>query len=91
MEQILYDLNKSRDEELISYAKKYDNVNYTKVSDSLVSKKEIKDAYKLVPSALLKNIRKAISNIKTFSKKQILNSWTIKKKWINPWRKGNTY
>jgi histidinol dehydrogenase len=43
-----------------------------------VSKKEIEDAYKLVPSALLKNIKKAISNIKKFSKRQILDSWTIK-------------
>ena len=76
--QILDDLNKKRDRALINFAKKYDNVNYNKVSDSLVSKKEIKDAYKLVPSALLRNIKKAISNIKKFSKRQILDSWTIK-------------
>jgi histidinol dehydrogenase len=76
--QILNDLNKKKDRALISFAKKYDNVNYTKISDSIVSKKEIEDAYKLVPSALLKNIKKAISNIKTFSKRQILDSWTIK-------------
>ena len=77
--QILDDLNKKKDRALINFAKKYDNVNYNKVSDSLVSKKEIKDAYKLVPSALLKNIKEAIRNIKIFSKKQILDSWTIKK------------
>ena len=58
--EILNDLNKKKDKALIRFAKKYDNVNYTKVSDSLVSKKEIKDAYKLVPSVLLKNIKKAI-------------------------------
>jgi histidinol dehydrogenase len=77
--EILNDLNKKKDKALIRFAKKYDNVNYTKVSDSLVSKKEIKDAYKLVPSVLLKNIKKAITNIKIFSKKQILDSWIIKK------------
>ena len=77
--QILNDLNKKKDKALINFAKKYDNVNYNKVSDSLVSKKEIMDAYNLVPSNLLKNIKKAISNIKKFSKKQILDSWTIKK------------
>ena len=76
--QILNDLNKKKDRALINFAKKYDNVNYTKISDSIVSKKEIEDAYKLVPSALLKNIKKAISNIKKFSKRQILDSWTIK-------------
>ena len=76
---ILNDLNKNKDKALIKFAKKYDNANYTKVSDSIVSKKEIEDAYELVPSALLKNIKKAISNIKTFSKKQILDSWSIKK------------
>lgn len=76
--QILNDLNKKKDRALINFAKKYDNVNYTKISDSIVSKKEIEDAYKLVPSVLLKNIKKAISNIKTFSKRQILDSWTIK-------------
>ena len=76
---ILNDLNKNKDKALIKFAKKYDNANYTKVSDSIVSKKEIEDAYELVQSALLKNIKKAISNIKTFSKKQILDSWSIKK------------
>ena len=76
---ILNDLNKKKDKALIKFAKKYDNVNYTKVSDSIVSEKEIEVAYELVPSALLKNIKKAISNIKTFSKKQILDSWSIKK------------
>lgn len=76
--QIINDLNKKKDRALINFAKKYDNVNYTKISDSIVSKKEIEDAYKLVPSALLRNIKKAISNIKKFSKRQILDSWTIK-------------
>ena len=76
--QIINDLNKKKDRALINFAKKYDNVNYTKISDSIVSKKEIEDAYKLVPSSLLKNIKKAISNIKKFSKRQILDSWTIK-------------
>ena len=69
--QILNEMKKKKDKALIHFAKKYDNINYTKVSDSLVSNKEIKDAYKLVPSILLKNIKKAISNIKIFSKKQI--------------------
>jgi len=76
--QIINDLVKKKDRALINFSKKYDNVNYTKISDSIVSKKEIEDAYKLVPSSLLKNIKKAISNIKKFSKRQILNSWTIK-------------
>jgi histidinol dehydrogenase len=76
--QIINDLNKKKDRALINFAKKYDNVNYTKISDSIVSKKEIEDAYKRVPSALLRNIKKAISNIKKFSKRQILDSWTIK-------------
>ncbi len=76
--QIINDLVKKKDRALINFSKKYDNVNYTKISDSIVSKKEIEDAYKLVPSALLRNIKKAISNIKKFSKRQILDSWTIK-------------
>jgi histidinol dehydrogenase len=78
--QIINDLVKKKDRALINFSKKYDNVNYTKISDSIVSKKEIEDAYKLVPSSLLKNIKKAISNIKKFSKRQILDSWTIKQK-----------
>ncbi len=76
--QIINDLVKKKDRALINFSKKYDNFNYTKISDSIVSKKEIEDAYKLVPSSLLKNIKKAISNIKKFSKRQILDSWTIK-------------
>ena len=77
--QILNDVNKKKDKALINFAKKYDNVNYARVSDALVSKKDIKEAYYHVPSFLLKNIKKAINNIKTFSKKQILDSWTINK------------
>ena len=77
--QIIENIKKNKDKALIKFAKKYDNVNYTKISNSLVSKKEIKDAYKLVSPNLLKNIKKAINNIKIFSKKQILNSWSIKK------------
>ena len=78
--EILNDINKNKDKALIKFAKKYDSVNYSRVSDSLVSKKEIENAYKSIPSILLKNIKKSITNIKKFSRRQVLKSWSIKKK-----------
>jgi histidinol dehydrogenase len=77
--EILNDINKNKDKALIKFAKKYDSVNYSRVSDSLVSKKEIENAYKSIPSILLKNIKKSITNIKKFSRRQVLKSWSIKK------------
>ena len=60
--------------------KKYDNTFYKKISNSIVTKKEISDAYSQTPKKIVSNLKKAMRNIKNFSKQQKLKSWSIKVK-----------
>ena len=59
---------------------KYDKTFYKKISDAIVTKEEISDAYSLTPNKIISSLRKAMRNIKTFSKQQKLESWSIKVK-----------
>tara|TARA_Y100000768_G_scaffold375957_1_gene347411 strand:+ start:12453 stop:13742 length:1290 start_codon:yes stop_codon:yes gene_type:complete len=77
VDKILDDIRKKGDIALIKYSRKYDETNYRKISDSLVSKKEIDDAYTLVSKKTLINIKKAITNIKKFSRQQSLKTWLM--------------
>ena len=77
VDEILNNIRKYGDRALIDYIKKYDQAFYKKISDSLVSKKEIDEAYSLVPKKTLANIKKAITNIKKFSQKQSIKTWSM--------------
>jgi len=76
--KILDDIKKNKDKALIKLANKYDNTTYKKISESIVSKSEIAEAYTHISKQTLSNLKKAIINIKRFSKKQILKSWSMK-------------
>ena len=76
--KILDDIKKNKDKALIKLANKYDNTDYKKISESVVSKSEIAEAYTHISKQTLSNLKKAIINIKRFSKKQILKSWSMK-------------
>ncbi len=75
---ILNDIKKNKDKALIKLANKYDNTVYKNMSESVVSKSEIAEAYTHISKQALSNLKKAIINIKRFSKKQILKSWSMK-------------
>ncbi len=77
VDQILDDIRKKGDQALIAFSKKYDQTSYKKINDSLVSKKEIREAYSLVSKITLTNIKKAIINIKKFSRNQSLKTWSM--------------
>ena len=77
VDEILNSIRKYGDRALIKYTKKYDQASYKKISDSLVSKKEIDEAYSHVPKKTLANIKKAITNIKKFSQKQSIKTWSM--------------
>ncbi len=77
VDQILNNVRKNGDKALIQFSRKYDDTSYKKISDSLVSKKEIKEAYSVVPKKTLTNIKKAITNIKKFSRQQSLKTWSM--------------
>ena len=76
--KILDDIKKNKDKALIKLANKYDNTAYKKASESKVSESEIVDAYAHISKQALSNLKKAIINIKRFSKKQVLKSWSMK-------------
>ena len=80
VEKILKKIGESGDSGLRQLIKKYDNTLYKKISNSIVTKKEISHAYSVTPKKIVSNLRKAMHNIKTFSKQQKLKSWSIKVK-----------
>ena len=65
---------------LLNLVKKYDNVNISKISDLQISDTEIKKAYSYVTKSQVSNLKKAISRIKKFSKKQLSSSWRYKER-----------
>ena len=76
--KILDDIKKNKDKALIKLANKHDKTTYKNVSESKVSESEIEDAYAHISKQTLSNLKKAIINIKRFSKKQVLKSWSMK-------------
>tara|TARA_Y100000768_G_scaffold379365_1_gene354998 strand:- start:1541 stop:2830 length:1290 start_codon:yes stop_codon:yes gene_type:complete len=77
---ILKDVRRNGDQALIKFTKKYDKASYKKINDSLIQKKEIEQAYSFIPKKTLVNIKKAITNIKNFSRQQSLKTWSMKVK-----------
>ena len=80
VDKILKKIVETGDSGLKLLIKKYDKTSYKKISDSIVTKKEISDAYSETPKKIISNLRKAMLNINTFSKQQKLKSWSIKVK-----------
>ena len=77
---ILNDVRKKGDQALIRFSRKFDQTSYKKIRDAIVSKKEIVEAYSLTPKKTLTNIKKAIVNIKKFSRKQSIKTWSMQVK-----------
>ena len=77
---ILNGVRKKGDQALIRFSRKFDQTSYKKISDAIVSKKEIVEAYSLTPKKTLTNIKKAIVNIKKFSRKQSIKTWSMQVK-----------
>ena len=75
---ILDDIKKNKDKSLVKLSKRYDKTSYKKVLESVVSKDEIAGAYLHVSKQTLISLKKAIINIKRFSRKQMLKSWSMK-------------
>ena len=80
VDKILKKIEENGDSGLRLLIKKYDKTSYTKISDSLVTKEEISEAYSETPNKIIANLRKAMRNIKAFSKQQRLKSWSIRVK-----------
>jgi histidinol dehydrogenase len=75
---ILKDIKKNKDKALIKLSKRFDKTYYKNISESVVSKGEIAEAYSHISKQTLTSLKKAIINIKKFSRKQMLKSWSMK-------------
>lgn len=66
--QILSEVKKNGDKAVKKYTKKFDNLD---LKSTLITKKQIKDAYKQVNSEDILIIKEATKNIKSFAKEQL--------------------
>ena len=75
VQKILDHVERYGDVGLRKFIKQYDKTSYKKISDSVVTKKEINAAYSSVSKKTLSSLKQAMRNIKKFSYNQKLRSW----------------
>ena len=71
---ILSEVHKNKDEALIRFTEKFDNVE---LDDLKVTPEEIKEAYENVDDKLLKALKLALTNIKKFHEREIPEEWEM--------------
>ena len=78
--KVIADIKKNKDKSLMKYVSQYDSKNISNTKKLLVTKNEIKQAYKITSSDQVSNLKKAINRIRKFAKKQLHKSWSYKDK-----------
>ena len=78
--KVIADIKKNKDKSLVKYVSQYDSKNISNTKKLLVTKNEIKQAYKITSSDQVSNLKKAINRIRKFAKKQLHKSWSYKDK-----------
>lgn len=71
---IIDNVKDNGDKALFDYTLKFDKASITQ-DNIIVTKEELEEAYNEVDEKLIKVIRKALVNIKSFHEKQLQNSW----------------
>lgn len=71
VEKIIKDVKTGGDAAIMEYCKKFDAQRFTSGSDFEVGKDEIAQAFETVDDDVIKNIKRAIENVKTFAKAQL--------------------
>ena len=71
VDSIIENVKKKSDQALIDLTKKFDKFSVSKVSDLVVSQKEIEKSFKSVSSKVLSSLRKAIFRVKSYHRKQL--------------------
>lgn len=71
---ILKDVKTEKDKALFEYTKRFDKASVS-AGNILVTKEEIDEAYALVEEDLIRVMRKALKNIKSYHEKQMQYSW----------------
>ena len=72
--EIVNNVREKGDAAVFEYTKKFDGADIN-ASNVVVTKEEIEEAYKVVPTELIEVIRKALVNIESYHAKQKQNSW----------------
>ncbi len=75
--KIIEDVRKDKDEAIIRYTEKFDNVKLTP-RQLKVSEQEVNAAYQDIDRRFISSLKVAIENVNRFYKKQIKKSWKIK-------------
>ena len=74
VQKIVEAVKNDRDEALFSFTKEFDGFSLNK-DNILVTKEEIKDAYKKVSPELVEILKEAAENIRDFHERQVKNTW----------------
>ncbi len=72
--EILSEVREKGDEALFAFTRKFDKADISKETIR-VTEEEIKEAYSLVGDSLIEVMKKSLSNIRDFHRKQLRNSW----------------
>ena len=78
VDKIVSDVRKNGDRALFAWTKKLDGIALNKKTAS-ISAERMRNAEKKLPAKLKSAIRTAFNNIKTFHKRQVEKSWSIKR------------
>ncbi len=76
VQKIINNIKKGGNKALLKCIKSFDKISIKDVNKIKISKNEIKRSYTLVSKTEIANLKKAISRIKKFSKKQLSSSWS---------------
>lgn len=74
--KIINDIKKQGNKSLLKCIKTFDNISIKGANKIKISKNEIKKSYTLVSKTEIMSLKKAISRIKKFSKRQLSSSWS---------------
>lgn len=76
VEEIIQDVRMRGDEAILHWGRNFDAPTLS-LSNLIVKKHEIQDAYSIITKEFLQSLRKAIQNIREFHKPQLQHSWFI--------------
>lgn len=74
--KIINNIKRLGNKALLKYTKNFDKISVNNASKLKINRNEIKKSYSLVSQSEVSNLKKAISRIKKFSKKQLSSSWS---------------
>ena len=72
VDTIISNIRSKGDSSLVNYVNKFDGYKIKNIKDILITSKQIKEAYSYIDKSQITNLKKSISRIRKFAKKQKL-------------------